>query len=110
MYKILHIPTGNFIWIRFKLFSTIEEVTDLTIDNWSSNTFGVYLGKRYLPSKALDTCSELYSEDKNFFISLIKDIRFLKFLALDIYNISWLEDVIEIPSEEEFEIIEVKDV
>ena len=107
MYKILHIPTGNFIWVALRKGSEDFNLLNLTIYNWNEVVYGFYLDSLYIKNFIyISVESELYTKNASFLKDLIKTKKFKRFIAMDIYNIDSIDDITNLPSEEEFEVVE----
>ena len=115
-YKILHIPTGNFIIVT-PGYLISRKISDKLLMEYISTgnglegcprlIYGFFLGKEYLWDKASTRSVELVSHKKEILEKIMELKNFKYCILMDIYK-----EVKEVPNREnfnrlEFEIIEV---
>lgn len=116
-YKILHIPTGNFIIVTLGYLSN-RKISDKLLMEWIATgnshdgdpklIYGFFLGKEYLWDKASVKSVELVSHKKEILEKIMKIKNFKDCILMDIYKKSLVEDIgTETFNMLEFEIVEV---
>lgn len=115
-YTILHIPTGNYCWIElYEDIQTISENNILTKDiksDYNLSGMNFYLSKSFLPTKNSErnkVCL-LLSYEESSLKYILNSVRFRKHLCMDIFNKSDYNKYIDHLAENEFEIVEYKNV
>ena len=112
MYAIIHIPTGQYIYVcQYK--NTIDINLDDYVkkdsfpDNYANMILGFYLGIQQ--EKPLHFV-RIVSKSKTALKKIISQEDYLAHIALDIYNITEYSDLKQrqLPCKSEFEIVEVK--
>jgi hypothetical protein len=115
-YKILHIPTGNFILVVLGV-SSRRKMSDRLLTEWLKTTqattsmsgvllYGFYLGTEYLPFDNDSPTLELVSHKKEILEKILNTKSFRECIIMDIYNVSMPESTTQAFNAIEFEIVE----